>query len=82
MLSTPPGNAPMPIGLTLGGLQFLIVDQAVPRVTPALVDWGIGDYGKKKLAVGGETIYELSYTEAGKTTRVSYKPDGTFLRAE
>lgn len=41
----------MPVGLTLGGLHFLIVDQAVPRVTPALVDWGIGDYGKKKLAV-------------------------------
>ena len=41
----------MPVGLTLGGLHFLIVDQAVPRVTPALVDWGIGDYGKKKLAI-------------------------------
>jgi lipopolysaccharide export system permease protein len=42
----------MPIGLTLGGLHFLIVDQAVPRVTPTLVDWGIGDYKRKKLAVG------------------------------
>ena len=48
----------MPIGLTLGGLHFLIVDQAVPRVTPALVEWGIGDYSKKKLAVGeGDPIW-------------------------
>ena len=42
----------MPIGLTLGGLHFLIIDQAVPRVTPTLASWGIGDYSKKKLAVG------------------------------
>lgn len=45
---------------------------AYPRRIPA----------PKQLVVGGQTIYELSFTEAGKTTRVSYQPDGTFIRAE
>ncbi len=48
---------------------------AYPRHIPA----------PKKLAVNGETIYELTFTDAGpppKTTRVTYKPDGTFVKAE
>lgn len=45
---------------------------AYPRHIPA----------PKKLAVSGETIYELSFTDHGKTTRVTYKPDGTFVRAD
>jgi hypothetical protein len=35
----------------------------------------------KKLVTAGETIYELTYTERGKTTHVTYKPDGTFVSA-
>ena len=48
---------------------------AYPRHIPA----------PKKLEVAGETIYELTFTDAGppaRTTRVIYKPDGTFVRAE
>jgi lipopolysaccharide export system permease protein len=39
----------LPLGLFLGGVNFLINDQAIPRVTPTLHEWGIGDYGKKRL---------------------------------
>lgn len=42
----------LPIGLLLGGVNFLINDQAIPRAVPILYDWGIGDYGEKKLKVG------------------------------
>lgn len=42
----------LPLGLFLGGLNFLISDQAVPRVAPTLHEWGIGDYGKKRLNLG------------------------------
>jgi lipopolysaccharide export system permease protein len=42
----------LPLGLFLGGMNFLISDQAIPRVTPTLHEWGIGDYGKKKFNVG------------------------------
>lgn len=44
---------------------------AYPRHLPA----------PKKLVVSGETHYELTFTDAGKTTTVSYTPDGTFLGA-
>lgn len=39
----------LPLGILLGGVNFLINDQAIPRVTPTLHEWGIGDYGKKRL---------------------------------
>jgi lipopolysaccharide export system permease protein len=42
----------LPLGLFLGGLNFLINDQAIPKVTPVLHEWGIGDYGKKRLNLG------------------------------
>ena len=45
---------------------------AYPRHIPA----------PRKLLAGKETTYELSFTDAGKATRVIYKPDGTFIRAE
>lgn len=44
----------LPFALLAGGLHFLLNDQAVPRVAPTLREWGIGDYGEKKLKVGGE----------------------------
>jgi lipopolysaccharide export system permease protein len=44
----------LPFAITAGGLHFLLNDQAVPRVAPTLREWGIGDYGEKKLKVGGE----------------------------
>ena len=44
---------------------------AYPRHIPA----------PKRLVIGGATVYELSFTVAGKTTHVTYKPDGTFIAA-
>ena len=38
--------------LFVGGLYFLLNDQAVPAMAPTLREWGIGDYGEKKLKIG------------------------------
>lgn len=42
----------IPVGLFMGGLNFLISDQAIPRVAPVLREWGIGDYSEKRLKLG------------------------------
>jgi lipopolysaccharide export system permease protein len=42
----------LPLGALLGGVNFLVNDQAVPRAAPTLHAWGIGDYGKKQLSIG------------------------------
>ena len=42
----------LPLGALLGGVNFLVNDQAVPRAAPTLHAWGIGDYGKKQLRIG------------------------------
>ncbi len=42
----------LPLGALLGGIHFLINDQAVTKVAPLLHAWGIGDYGKKQLKIG------------------------------
>ena len=73
VLPEPPKPPPGTIGL--GEIPTPVMRAfaiAYPRRIPA----------PKKLVVAGETIYELSFTEASRTTRVSYKPDGTFVRAE
>lgn len=44
---------------------------AYPRHLPAA----------KKLIVAGETRYELTFNEAGKSTTAIYAPDGTFVGA-
>ncbi|WP_119389431.1 LptF/LptG family permease [Taklimakanibacter lacteus] len=44
----------LPFALLAGGLNFLLNDRAVPDAAPTLREWGIGDYGEKKLKVGGE----------------------------
>jgi len=40
----------LPVALLLGGLQFVVDDVAVPPNTDALIEWGIGDYGKLRAA--------------------------------
>ncbi len=40
-----------PVALIVGGLHFLINDQAIPAAAPTLKQWGIGDYAAKKLNV-------------------------------
>jgi lipopolysaccharide export system permease protein len=44
----------LPFAIMTGGFDFLLNDQAVPRAAPILREWGIGDYGEKKLKAGGE----------------------------
>ena len=43
-----------PMGLSLGLLQFVISDRAMPWAAPSLRDWGIGDYGEKQLKIGAK----------------------------
>lgn len=42
----------LPLGLFLGGMNFIINDQAIPKVAPTLHEWGIGEYGKNRLNLG------------------------------
>ena len=47
-----------PLAVIIGGITFLIADQGVTRVTPKLIDWGIGEYGSKKAGAGsGKAIW-------------------------
>lgn len=41
-----------PLAILCGALHFALVDRAVPAAAPALRNWGIADYGEKKLKVG------------------------------
>lgn len=41
-----------PLALVIGAIHFAIVDQAVPSAAPILRNWGIADYGEKKLKIG------------------------------
>jgi lipopolysaccharide export system permease protein len=42
----------LPLAFVTGGLNFLLNDQAVPATAPQLKEWGVADYGEKKLKVG------------------------------
>ena len=42
----------MPLAFVTGGINFLINDQAVPAAAPQLREWGVGDYGEKRLKIG------------------------------
>jgi lipopolysaccharide export system permease protein len=41
----------MPLGIILGAANFFLNDKAIPAAEPYLQEWGIGDYGAKKLKV-------------------------------
>lgn len=41
-----------PLAILIGVLHFVLVDRAVPAAAPTLRNWGIADYGEKKLKVG------------------------------
>lgn len=38
--------------------------------------------GARRLRSGDQIVYELSFTDAGRETRVIYLPDGAFVRAQ
>jgi len=42
----------LPVAFVTGGLNFLLSDQAIPVTAPQLKEWGIADYGEKKLKSG------------------------------
>lgn len=42
----------LPLGFLAGGLHFLLTDRAIPAAAPVLREWGVGDYGEKKLKLG------------------------------
>ncbi len=50
-----------PIALLIGAFTFALNNYAIPKAAPILHDWGIGDYGEKKLKVGeGDPIWMRS----------------------
>jgi lipopolysaccharide export system permease protein len=40
----------LPMALLIGGMHYLITDQAIPAASPILRKWGIGDYATRKLS--------------------------------
>ncbi len=42
----------LPLGFLAGGLHFLLTDWAIPAAAPVLREWGVGDYGEKRLKLG------------------------------
>ena len=42
----------LPLAFVTGGINFLLNDQAIPAAAPLLKEWGVADYGEKKLKLG------------------------------
>lgn len=62
----------LPMSLVMGGVTFLIADQGVPRVTPQLINWGIGEYGRKKAGSGdGKVIWLRSGNDIVRASRAN-----------
>jgi lipopolysaccharide export system permease protein len=59
----------LPLGLLLGGANFLLSDIAVPSAAPILRSWGIGDYSSKQLTMGEkDPIWMRSGTDILRAT--------------
>lgn len=62
----------LPVALMVGGLHFLINDQAIPAAAPTLKQWGIGDYAAKKLNVSqSDPIWIRSGPDIMRASKVS-----------
>ncbi len=62
----------LPMALIIGGVQFLLLDRAIPATTPTLKLWGIGDYAKNKINVSNtDPIWIRSGTDIMRATKVS-----------
>jgi lipopolysaccharide export system permease protein len=62
----------LPLALLVGGMQFLLLDRAIPATTPTLKLWGIGDYAKNKINVGNaDPVYIRSGNDIMRATKVS-----------
>jgi lipopolysaccharide export system permease protein len=68
----------LPMALIIGGLQFILLDRAIPATTPTLKLWGIGDYAKNKINVSNsDPIWIRSGTDIMRATKVN--ADGKHL---
>lgn len=69
-----------PFALAVGALHFVLNDQAIPRAAPQLRSAGIGDYGEKKIKVGGEK--DPIWMRAGRDVlrAASSNPEATELQ--
>jgi lipopolysaccharide export system permease protein len=68
----------LPLAFVSGGINFLLNDQAIPAVAPQLKEWGVADYGKKKLKLGErDPIWMRSGTDILRAA--SSNPQSTVL---
>ncbi len=68
----------LPVAFVTGGLLFLLNDQAIPSAAPQLKEWGVADYGKKKLKMGErDPIWMRSGTDILRAA--SSNPESTQL---
>jgi lipopolysaccharide export LptBFGC system permease protein LptF len=68
----------LPLAFVSGGVNFLLNDQAIPAVAPQLKEWGVADYGEKKLKVGErDPIWMRSGTDILRAA--SSNPQSTVL---
>ena len=68
----------LPLAFVTGGIHFLLNDQAIPAVAPQLKEWGVADYGEKKLKLGErDPIWMRSGTDILRAA--SSNPQSTVL---
>ncbi len=72
-----------PLAIMIGAFNFVINDVAIPKAEPVLQNWGIGEYGSKKLKVGEkDPIWMRSGTDilrAVSSNRKSTKLEGVTI---
>jgi lipopolysaccharide export system permease protein len=62
----------LPVALVAGAFHFMLLDRGVPWAAPTLREWGIGDYGQKKLKIGErDPIWLRSGTDIMRAARAS-----------
>jgi lipopolysaccharide export system permease protein len=68
----------LPLAFVSGGVNFLLNDQAIPAAAPQLREWGVADYGEKKLKLGErDPIWMRSGTDILRAA--ASNPDATEL---
>jgi lipopolysaccharide export system permease protein len=68
----------LPVAAVIGIANFLIVDLAIPRAAPILVEWGIGEHSQKQLNIGKD---DPIWMRAGRDVlrAVKSNDEATFL---
>jgi lipopolysaccharide export system permease protein len=66
----------IPLALVVGGINFLIADQAVPAAAPFLRSWGIGDYATRKFTTNpDDPVWMRSGDDIMRADRVTDNGD-------